>query len=433
MPLSPSLQSEIEKEGWRIAPNAEPFAAGGSADVYECFHIPHVGRVLKLMHLGGVGTPRPELDGAAIRFLQAMRGHKRSSSVAVLKHHARHGNRLGREIEFLQSIDHPNVIKVLAAPKKPTPDWFIMPLMAHGTLEARAEQYHGKFREACSTLEPIASAVAAVHAAGYVHRDIKPANIFYEPSGSVLADLGIAFDPEADRLTKTAHEVWSRDWAPDWVIGRKAETYSPRLDVFMLAKTLYFLITGKKPRASQIADEDFAVDRLYPEMPHSTFLQDFLLRYLVSKESDCGARDAAEFAEHLDHVVRVLVGRRERTTLLSYLTARASGGFANSDDNKFSSVPAFVPAGTTQFYAKLRAVRPSGNDVANSFVELVARSENGVELAKTRLELSSQDGDAWLPEAKLDLPRPIERDSWCLFDLFLSDGVRCSGLILQAR
>ncbi len=115
--------------------------------------------------------------------------------------------------------------------------------------------------EALTYIWQIGEAVMAIHDKGLLHRDVKPRNIILRPSQNgeteaVLIDFGIAreFIPE---LAMTHTAAGSNGFAPIEQYAEKA----PRgeyTDIYSLAGTLYYLLTGQVPipaptRAAKIA------------------------------------------------------------------------------------------------------------------------------------------------------------------------------------
>jgi eukaryotic-like serine/threonine-protein kinase len=88
-------------------------------------------------------------------------------------------------------------------------------------------------------LAPVAAALTAIHAEGWVHGDLSPANVVLGPDGAVLVDLGAAHrigDPGA-RPTGTQGFT-----APEVVAGAPTTTAS---DVWSLAAVLAVTATGR--------------------------------------------------------------------------------------------------------------------------------------------------------------------------------------------
>ena len=102
-------------------------------------------------------------------------------------------------------------------------------------------------KEAIKYIKQIGSALGDLHKAGAVHRDAHPANIMIENGKAILIDFGIAKDLTPNTLTSTGN-VGNRGFAPyEQLIGGSRK---PNVDVYCLAATLYFILTGKRPTSS---------------------------------------------------------------------------------------------------------------------------------------------------------------------------------------
>ncbi|MDO5533648.1 MAG: Stk1 family PASTA domain-containing Ser/Thr kinase [Propionibacteriaceae bacterium] len=106
-------------------------------------------------------------------------------------------------------------------------------------------------RRAIELLEPVASALAAAHAAGLIHRDIKPENVLISDRGQVkVADFGLARAVTAQSSAATTGLVIGTVSyiAPELVTKGRADA---RSDVYSLGIVLYEMLTGRKPHAGE--------------------------------------------------------------------------------------------------------------------------------------------------------------------------------------
>jgi len=153
--------------------------------------------------------------------------------------------RLQQEAELLARLDHTNIISRLDWLPGPRP-LLLTPYIAGTTL---AQRYGDQpailpLPQLKALLTPLLSALAAIHAAGFIHGDLSPHNILLQQQGQpLLLDLGsslpIAGPPPADRLQATPGfsppEAWS---------GEAMGAYS---DIRALAAVSYGLISGQYP------------------------------------------------------------------------------------------------------------------------------------------------------------------------------------------
>ncbi|MEU8345806.1 serine/threonine-protein kinase [Spirillospora sp. NPDC048832] len=92
----------------------------------------------------------------------------------------------------------------------------------------------------------VASALAAIHAAGLVHRDLKPANVMLTLSGCRVIDFGIASEPDSATAAGPSGQVLGTPgWmAPEVLVGGPA---TPAADIFAWGCLIAHAGTGQMP------------------------------------------------------------------------------------------------------------------------------------------------------------------------------------------
>ena len=124
--------------------------------------------------------------------------------------------------------------------------YLVMELVAGRTLHDQVAQ-HGPLDAAAleRMLWPLLDGLAAVHAAGFLHRDVKPANILLDAEDrATLIDFGASRVAVAGR-SQNMTAVFTPGYGA--VEQFTAATQGPWTDIYGLAATLHFAITGESP------------------------------------------------------------------------------------------------------------------------------------------------------------------------------------------
>jgi serine/threonine protein kinase len=158
-----------------------------------------------------------------------------------------------REIEVTRALRHPNVVALLDFGRHEGRFYFALEYCAGGSVEALRVRLGGRvplasmLRIAVDALEGL----AAAHESGFVHRDIKPDNVLLSEDGAArLADFGLAKSFQQaglSGLTATGavggtYPFMAREQLTSYREAR------PTTDVWSMAATLYFLVTGEYAR-----------------------------------------------------------------------------------------------------------------------------------------------------------------------------------------
>jgi serine/threonine protein kinase len=212
-------------------PAAQPFpdefrllrwlGGGTFGDVWLAEDLSPLARLVALKFLRG--QERPDVEARAL---------------AVLENDAR----------LLAAVDHPNVVQVHSwrRPTAPAPGFqgpcLVLQYVSGGSLEDRVRregplpwQLAGRY------VADVADGLLLVHRRGIVHRDVKPANILWEPdrNEAVLTDFGIAA-----RLGGPPSEAGTPLFMAPEAFGG---ALGPALDVYSLAASLFWLVSGQPP------------------------------------------------------------------------------------------------------------------------------------------------------------------------------------------
>lgn len=267
---SPSTSASSPEE----EPAPRPTPAGNSGKVYEAYDSgmrKSTWREVRPLGNGAfskvlLATPNsryvyPEYKHKCEQLAVAVKIIDMSSADDPSRHRIEEG--LRREIEIIQSLRHPSIIRLYAFNTDPNRALMVLPYCAGGDLFHFAAQY-GK-RLSASLIQRIfaevSMATAYLHTRNLVHRDIKLENVLLtlpstellnlsRPEGYphplvTLTDFGLSrkIDPENPELTT---RCGSEDYvSPELVMG---QPYDGReTDTWAMGVVLYCLLEGRLP------------------------------------------------------------------------------------------------------------------------------------------------------------------------------------------
>ncbi|HSD26468.1 MAG TPA: FHA domain-containing serine/threonine-protein kinase [Vicinamibacteria bacterium] len=158
-----------------------------------------------------------------------------------------------REIEVTRALRHPNVVGLLEFGRHEGRFYFALEYCPGGSVEALRVRLGGRvplpstLRIAVDALEGL----AAAHESGFVHRDLKPDNVLLGEDGAArLADFGLAKSFQQAGLSGLTATGAVGGTFP-FMAREQLTSYRearPTTDVWSMAATLYFLLTGQYAR-----------------------------------------------------------------------------------------------------------------------------------------------------------------------------------------
>ena len=157
-------------------------------------------------------------------------------------------SRLASEARAVGGLDHPGIVRVLAADAGERPA-VVLELVEGESLSARLER-DGALdpRTAAEIGAQVAEALYHAHTRGVIHRDVKPGNVLIGTDGHArLVDFGIArlLGEALERTTQTGMVMGTlRYMAPEQLAGGDV---GPRVDLYGLGALLYEMLIGRPP------------------------------------------------------------------------------------------------------------------------------------------------------------------------------------------
>ncbi|HZU98719.1 MAG TPA: SUMF1/EgtB/PvdO family nonheme iron enzyme [Planctomycetota bacterium] len=156
--------------------------------------------------------------------------------------------RFEREAKGAAAVVHPNITTIHAFGNHNGWPYMVFEFMAGGSLDHRLKKGAIPWREALALTAPIARALGAIHAAGFIHRDVKPANILLDAAGRPkIGDFGLVRhdDGKKGSLTAAGELLGTLSFISPEQTGEGVVDF--RADLYSLGATLYAMLTGQPP------------------------------------------------------------------------------------------------------------------------------------------------------------------------------------------
>ena len=160
-----------------------------------------------------------------------------------------------KEAKNVAQMNHPHIVKVVDVFEENNTVYYVMQYLNGGSLSDYVKQ-HGALDEAIAIkyIQQIGSALEYMHQKHICHYDVKPSNILLDDKGSaMLIDFGISkgYTEEGYQTSSTPVGI-SAGYAPLEQYQQNLQDFSPATDVYGLAATLFYLLTGKNPPEASI-------------------------------------------------------------------------------------------------------------------------------------------------------------------------------------
>lgn len=281
-PVLTAVEAGTKNDTPAFHPDAVTFVPkAGSSDCYS--KLPdQVGgyRLLNRLGVGGMGSVYEAEDlatGQKVAIKLVKPGTELFDCRAV--------QRFRQEGKLASTLTHPRCVFVLTADEDRGQPYIVMELMPGRTLtDLVKEKGPLPYREAVSLILDVVEGLKEAHRLGLVHRDVKPSNCFLDTDGRVkIGDFGLAksLDPQhaseaptALQLTGTGAFIGTPLFAAPEQI--KGENIDQQADIYAVAATLYYLLTGHAPFEELKCNSTALLARIVCEDPEpiSTFRKD---------------------------------------------------------------------------------------------------------------------------------------------------------------
>ena len=158
------------------------------------------------------------------------------------------------EARALGELEHPGIVRVLAAGVARGQPYMVLELIESGSLGARLDAGGPlPVPDATRLAGELLDALAFAHDRGILHRDVKPANVLLSQDGrALLADFGLAKRSGSAVRTETGLLFGTPEYmAPELLRGEPA---SPASDLYAWGCTLHEMVLGRPPHVGALSD-----------------------------------------------------------------------------------------------------------------------------------------------------------------------------------
>lgn len=175
-----------------------------------------------------------------------------------------------KEARNIAKFNHPGIIKIYSAFEENNTAYYVMEYIEGEALSTLVER-DGPLdaRRALNYIRSVGNALAYVHDRKINHLDVKPANIMLRRSDDtpILIDFGLSKQYDAEgKQTSTTPTGLSYGYAPLEQYNRGGvKEFSPQTDLYSLAATLYFILSGiVPPQALDLVECELTFPELVP-------------------------------------------------------------------------------------------------------------------------------------------------------------------------
>ncbi|HBN62618.1 MAG TPA: hypothetical protein DD424_01800 [Porphyromonadaceae bacterium] len=176
-----------------------------------------------------------------------------------------------KEARNIAKLDHPGIIKIHAAFEENNTAYYVMDYIKGESLSDKVKRQGPLSLEvALKYIEGIGSALEYIHTKHINHLDLKPANVMVRESDDIpiLIDFGLSKQYDLDgNQTSTTPTGISHGFAPlEQYNDGGVKEFSPQTDIYSLAATLYYLVSGiVPPHATKMIEDGIQFPPSFPQ------------------------------------------------------------------------------------------------------------------------------------------------------------------------
>jgi serine/threonine-protein kinase len=187
--------------------------------------------------------------------------------------------RFHREIEFLRTLDHPNILPLLTSDKDDSLLYYVMPFATGGSLTTLLnDRVSLPVSDVVDVTAQVAGGLDYAHKQNIVHRDIKPGNVLFHEGRALICDFGIAraiVEAGGEHLSSSGLIIGTPAYmSPEQARGESE--LDGRSDIYSLACVVHEMLIGEPPftgrsaqavMAKHIGERPPSLKVVRPEIP----------------------------------------------------------------------------------------------------------------------------------------------------------------------
>ncbi|MBR5892521.1 MAG: serine/threonine protein kinase [Bacteroidaceae bacterium] len=169
-------------------------------------------------------------------------------------------NQFVKEARLIAALSNKHVVKIYDVFEENGTAYYVMEYHEGNSLEDLVKADGALDPEgALEYVRQVAEALREVHSNKILHLDVKPSNIMVSKYGeAVLIDFGVSkhYDNKGNQTSLSLVGVSEGYASAEMYDEGPAQFFDPRLDVYSLAATLYFLLTATPPPHAKVIEKN---------------------------------------------------------------------------------------------------------------------------------------------------------------------------------
>jgi serine/threonine protein kinase len=223
-------------------------------------------RIIDMLGRGGMGVVYKALDTKLDREVALkMMDFRLTQDEVFLK-------RFNLEAKALAKLRHQHIVTIFTLEDTEMGLLMVMEFVEGVTLAELLKRQNAPlpYKKALPILKQILEAVGYAHQNNIIHRDIKPSNVMITQQGEVkVTDFGLVKFQHGPETTMTLYPIGTLLYMPPEQVKNSAKV-DRRSDIYSVGMTLYEMLAGRTPIATDLAQVDIFNAILAGQFPAPT-------------------------------------------------------------------------------------------------------------------------------------------------------------------